>query len=172
LRWLFIRRFGVQDAEDAVQQCFAEVVEAIQRRGLNEPERLPGFVRTIAENLASARIQKTVERRSREQKLPDAESLADRGQSPETILARTQIVAAARRTLAAMRPIERELLLRFYVRQQSQEQICGELNLTSTQYRLGKSRAKSRFSALCQASLQPRRKPIAVQIPSIVSKVA
>ena len=42
---------------------------------------------------------------------------------------------------------DREILTRFYLYEQTQEQICEEMNLTDTQFRLLKSRAKARFGA-------------------------
>jgi DNA-directed RNA polymerase specialized sigma24 family protein len=41
---------------------------------------------------------------------------------------------------------DREILTRFYLLEQSQEQICEEMGLNDTQFRLLKSRAKQRFS--------------------------
>ena len=41
---------------------------------------------------------------------------------------------------------DREILTRFYLLEQSQEQICKEMDLNDTQFRLLKSRAKQRFS--------------------------
>jgi DNA-directed RNA polymerase specialized sigma subunit len=43
---------------------------------------------------------------------------------------------------------DREILTRFYLYEQTQEQICDEMNLTETQFRLLKSRAKARFGEL------------------------
>jgi DNA-directed RNA polymerase specialized sigma24 family protein len=43
---------------------------------------------------------------------------------------------------------DREILTRFYLYEQPQEQICEEMNLTETQFRLLKSRAKARFGEL------------------------
>ena len=41
----------------------------------------------------------------------------------------------------------------FYLREQSQEQICEEMKLTETQFRLLKSRAKARFGELGKKKL-------------------
>jgi DNA-directed RNA polymerase specialized sigma24 family protein len=48
----------------------------------------------------------------------------------------------------------RDILTRFYLHGQSQEQICDEMNLTETQFRLLKSRAKARFGELGQKKLR------------------
>ncbi len=43
---------------------------------------------------------------------------------------------------------DREILTRFYLYEQTQEQICEEMSLTQTQFRLLKSRAKARFGEI------------------------
>ena len=43
---------------------------------------------------------------------------------------------------------DREILTRFYLQEQTQEQICSEMKLSETQFRLLKSRAKARFGEL------------------------
>lgn len=47
----------------------------------------------------------------------------------------------------------REILTRFYLHEQSQEEICSEMALTETQFRLLKSRAKARFGELGKKKL-------------------
>jgi len=49
---------------------------------------------------------------------------------------------------------EREILRRFYLEEQTQEQICAEMGLTETQFRLLKSRAKARFGELGRRRLR------------------
>lgn len=53
--------------------------------------------------------------------------------------------------LASLSPREREVLERIYVKEQSQEQICEEMDLSETQLRLLKNRSKARFGALHSA---------------------
>ncbi|HVV44178.1 MAG TPA: hypothetical protein VHC72_03210 [Bryobacteraceae bacterium] len=43
---------------------------------------------------------------------------------------------------------DRDILNRFYVLEQSQEQICADMGLSYNQFRLLKSRAKARFGEL------------------------
>ena len=50
------------------------------------------------------------------------------------------------RLLNVMRPAEREILQRFYFEEQPADQIRLEMDLTRTQYRLLKSRAKARLT--------------------------
>ncbi|MBL8177925.1 MAG: sigma-70 family RNA polymerase sigma factor, partial [Bryobacterales bacterium] len=45
---------------------------------------------------------------------------------------------------------DRELITRFYLQGESLHQICQEMNLTATQFRLFKSRAKAKLAAWTQ----------------------
>jgi DNA-directed RNA polymerase specialized sigma24 family protein len=60
------------------------------------------------------------------------------------------------RVLNGLSPRDREVLVRFYLREQSAEEICRELGLTETQFRLIKSRAKARYGKLGQRRMAPR----------------
>ena len=60
------------------------------------------------------------------------------------------------RVLGELSPRDREILTRFYLREQSQDQICSEMDLTETQFRLLKSRAKARFGELGRKKLAHR----------------
>jgi hypothetical protein len=46
--------------------------------------------------------------------------------------------------------------MRFYLQEQSPRQICRDLGLTPTQFRLTKSRAKARFTELGRARFARR----------------
>ena len=50
--------------------------------------------------------------------------------------------------LERMSARDREILSRFYLCEQPQEQICEAMDLTDTQFRLLKSRAKARFGQI------------------------
>lgn len=62
---------------------------------------------------------------------------------------------------------DREILMRFYLEEQSQDQICTEMGLTETQFRLLKSRAKTRFAEMSRKALTRKRpldKTMATQV--------
>ena len=59
--------------------------------------------------------------------------------------------------LSSLSSRDREILRRFYLEEQSREQICSEMRLTETQFRLFKSRAKARFSELGQRQISRKR---------------
>ena len=60
-------------------------------------------------------------------------------------------------TLTHLSEREGEILSRFYMQEQSQEQICLEMGLTHTQYRLLKWRSKARFEQVSRRQIASRR---------------
>src|SRR2546426_6582513 len=76
-------------------------------------------------------------------------ALGNKDRAKESALAkeRKALVEAA---LSALSAPDREILTRFFLYEQSQDEICAELKLTDTQFRLLKSRAKARFGKLGQ----------------------
>ena len=54
----------------------------------------------------------------------------------------------ARKVLNGVSRRDRDILNRFYVLEQSQEQICADMGLSYNQFRLLKSRAKARFGEM------------------------
>jgi RNA polymerase sigma-70 factor (ECF subfamily) len=49
-------------------------------------------------------------------------------------------------TLNSIAPRDREILMRFYLREEPADRICSEMGLSETQFHLLKSRAKARFA--------------------------
>jgi len=82
--------------------------------------------------------------------------LPDRNVTPEENAMDEQRTELMRRVLKGLSSRDREILTRFYLSEQPQEQICQEMNLTDTQFRLLKSRAKARFGELGRRRLESR----------------
>jgi RNA polymerase sigma-70 factor (ECF subfamily) len=72
--------------------------------------------------------------------------LAEPCKNPESEIISRERAAIGRKALLSLPPRNREILSRFYLKEQTQEQICREMKLTETQFRLGKSSAKARFA--------------------------
>jgi RNA polymerase sigma-70 factor (ECF subfamily) len=148
VRFYLCRQLGLQDLDDRVHDTFVVVVQAIRRGELREPERLMGFVRTIVRRQVASHIDKAVQTR-REQLDLDASSLvADPHGNPEEAAIFHQKGDLIRKVLSELTSRDREILTRFYLEEETQEEICTEMTLTETQFRLLKSRAKSRFGEL------------------------
>lgn len=157
IRFFICRRLGPNEIDDRVHEIFLVVVEAIRRGEVREPVRLLGFIRTVMRRYIAAWITREVESRKGAIAAPDpAASILDKAQNPEDRYLARERQEVMRRILNGMPRRDRDVLIRFYLLEQTQEQICQEMRLTNTQFRLLKSRAKRRFTELGRRRLQPR----------------
>ena len=154
VRFYLCRQLGGQEIEDKIHDTFLIVVKAIRRGDLREPERLMGFVRTVLRRQVAAHIDHLVHRRRDHVNLDLNSRVADARRNPEQNAAVREKIGLMVEVLREMSERDRDILTRFYLKEQSQEQICEEMNLTDTQFRLLKSRAKARFGELGQRKLQ------------------
>jgi RNA polymerase sigma factor (sigma-70 family) len=154
IRFYLCRQLGPQELDDRVHDTFLIVVQAIRRGDLREPERLMGFVRTVVRRQVAAHIDELVHSRREEVEIDVNSRLPDHTWNPEQSLASRENVALMRRVLESLSQRDREILVRFYLQEESQDQICHEMELTETQFRLLKSRAKARFGELGKKKLQ------------------
>ncbi len=148
IRYFLCHHLGPRDLDDRVHDTFLVVVRSIQSGGLREPERLLGFVRTIVRRQIAAYIEEAVQMRREQAELEHGGRVADHRHDPEQQLLREQRIRLMMEVLRAISPRDREILTRFYLYEQTPEQICEEMGLTETQFRLLKSRAKARFGEL------------------------
>jgi RNA polymerase sigma factor (sigma-70 family) len=159
VRFYLCRQLGPQELEDKVHDTFLIVVQAIRRGELREPERLMGFVRTIVRRQVAAYIDNAVQTRKEQADLESGLSICDERSNPEEDAIARQRVEIMTTVLRSISARDREILTRFYLLNQTQEQICSEMNLTDTQFRLLKSRAKARFGELGRKNLRRRGFP-------------
>ena len=146
IKFLIVRQLGRQDIDDRVHDTFVIVVQAIQRGDLREPARLMGFVRTIVRRQIATFIERNYSRRRDELDVENSPGLVDAKPSPEQAAIQRQNASIMEELLRACSRRDREILTRFYLLEQTQQQICAEMDLNETQFRLLKSRAKQRFS--------------------------
>ena len=154
VRYYLSRQLGAQEIEDKVHDTFLVVLGAIQRGELREPERLMGFVRTVVRRLVATHIDRLVEERRERTDLEDGYAMADERADPEKDAEQRQRVEIMEQVLHTISRRDREILTRFYLYEQSQEQICREMGLNDTQFRLLKSRAKQRFAEIGKRKLE------------------
>ena len=158
IRFYLCRQLGPQELDDKVHDAFLIVVQAIKRGDLREPERLMGFVRTVVRRQVAGYIDTVVHSRRDELHLDVGVRVADGRSNPEQTAEFRQKVEFMASILRSLSERDREILTRFYLDEQPQEQICEEMNLTETQFRLLKSRAKTRFGEMGKRKLQ--KKPL------------
>jgi len=148
IRFYLCKQLGPQDLEDRLHDTFLVVAQAIQRGELREPGRLMGYVRTIVRRIVAAQIEENMHCRRQRYDLDWGFSVEDAASNPEQAAIRLQNEQIVARVLQSIAPRDREILIRFYVHEETAEQICADMGLTETQFRLMKSRAKSRFGNL------------------------
>lgn len=153
IRYYLCRQLGPQELEDKVHDTFLIVVNAIRRGDLREPERLMGFVRTVVRRQVAAYIETAVHTRREQTDLESGVTVIDRSQNPEQEAIIRQKAELMRSALDALSKRDREILIRFYLQEQPQEQICREMSLNETQFRLMKSRAKAKFGEVGKKKL-------------------
>ena len=157
VRYYLCRRLGPQDLDDKVHDTFLIVVQAIRKGDLREPERLMGFVRTVVRRQVAAQIDRVVQSRREQADMDSTVLLSDKHDTPEEAAITRQHEQVAETVLRSVSIRDREILTRFYLMEQTQEEICEEMSLSETQFRLLKSRAKARFGELGRKQLARRK---------------
>jgi RNA polymerase sigma-70 factor (ECF subfamily) len=157
LRPQIARRVDHQDVPDILHDVFLEVVSAIQQNQLRDARRLMGFARTIGRRKVALYMGVLIRKR-RDQDQFTAVFQHHHSPCPERMLISRQHKELAARTLIQLPERERFILVRFYLQEQTQEQICEDMGLSATQFRLLKWRAKARFEQLGQRTLLGKRR--------------
>lgn len=160
IRYYLCRQLGPQDLDDRVHDCFLVVIHAIKKGDLREPERLMGFVRTIVRRQIAGFIEGMVETRRKQVDIEFGNIIPDEKLNPENSAISKQRESLAASVLKTISKRDREILTRFYLEEQTQEQICAEMSLTETQFRLLKSRAKAKFGEVGKRKLERKHASI------------
>jgi RNA polymerase sigma-70 factor, ECF subfamily len=171
LRYLAIRKVGYEQADECVHDTFIALAKKIRDGALREPAALLKYARTILERMI---VDIHRERRKWRAEVDFdylALTRADDAPSPEKAYESSTRTELMKRALQQLRPKEREILVRFYLEEQDQEKIRREMNLTHTQYRLLKSRSKSKLEQFTSSFLKnvPNPTPAMQQAPAFVN---
>jgi RNA polymerase sigma-70 factor (ECF subfamily) len=139
---------GMAPVDDLHQETFRIALEKIRRGDLREPERLAGFVCSLARNLVTAHYR----RPSREDSLDDNQirvSVPVHKPTQYTDLESKELARTVQAVLDDMKsPRDRELLFRYYVAEELKDEICADLRLSSLQFNRVLCRARDRFREL------------------------
>lgn len=157
IRFFVARHLGPEDAEDQVQDVLLIVVQAIRRGELRDPACLPGYVRTVVRHLIATHIGRKAETRSRYVGLECAVGANDGRSNPEEQVVAREKAQIMSEVLLGLSSRDREVLTRFYLLEQTKQEICLEMGLSENQFRLLKSRAKARFAKLARLGTLIRR---------------
>ena len=165
-RYRFVRELEFADAQDTLHECYLQILEKIQRGSIREPECMEGYIAVVARRLIWHQIEARIQGRT----CADEREFLSHPCSPlgpeETLLA-AQRREILRQALDSLSVRQREVLVRFYIQEQSKEQIMAEMDLTETQFRLLKSRAKARFG---QIGARRLARPVVKSVDAVQSK--
>jgi RNA polymerase sigma-70 factor (ECF subfamily) len=153
IRYYLCRHLGPEELDDRVHDTFLVVVNAIRKGDLREPERLMGFVRTIVRRQVAAYIDQAIQTRRDQTDIESGITVVDGKGDPEQQAIAKQKKDLMKSVLQSLSKKDRDILIRFYLNEESQEKICREMSLTETQFRLLKSRAKARFGEIGKKKL-------------------
>jgi RNA polymerase sigma factor (sigma-70 family) len=144
-----IQSVDLQAVDDYVQEVLIIVMGAIRSGELRDPHCLMGFVRTVTRRQVAVHIRLAILRRSRLVSVEGtAAPKAPSEKSPEALVVLQERIAAVHHVLHKLRVRDREILIRFYYHEQDSAQICLAMRLTTTQFRLYKSRALAKCGEL------------------------
>jgi RNA polymerase sigma factor (sigma-70 family) len=144
------RRLDPQYAEDRLHEVMVIVIEAIRSGDLRDPDRLMGFVWAVVRRRAMAYIRVAALQRQRSAGATQQELRTPREESPEERTSARERRDGVRKMLGCLKARDREILDRFYYREESPQQICSDMHLTATQFRLFKWRALVRCGEIAR----------------------
>ncbi|MFL6290752.1 MAG: RNA polymerase sigma factor [Thermoanaerobaculia bacterium] len=140
---------GHSDAEDLYQETFRLALEKIRRGEVRDPERLAGFLRSLARNLSIEHYRKAARRGEREEEIDTAADTANSDTGQLGQLLRKEKVSLVRRLLEELgSDRDRQILFRFYIAEEDKESIRSDLGLTAPEFNLVLFRARRRYRDL------------------------
>ncbi len=134
-------------ADDLHQETFRIVLERLRTRGLDEPEKLTGFIHRTARNLFIASYRKAIRRQTQPE---DAvQDFVDPAPNQLGRVLDQEEARLVRQLIAELTPDrDRQLLTRFYLGDEGKEEICRDLGLSSLHFNRVLFRARQRFKDL------------------------
>lgn len=138
-----------EEPDDLLHETLTIVVESIRNGSLRQPEALRRYSGSIVRKLIAGRIIGVVWTRRRTVNANDMTLHTD--ETPESTMLDRERLALMELGLKQLRSRDSELLTRFYIQGQSHLKICDDMQLTQTQFRLFKSRAKAKLTAWAKA---------------------
>lgn len=150
-RYYLLVELGPDHWEDRLNNAYVAVLQAIRGGRIAHPPGILGYAHTIISRQVADEIGCRMEQRASAM----TEEPAHDGFSINHLIDRDRRVAVMLAALDKLDQRDQQLLRRFYLLEQKRTQIMREMNLTDTQFRLLKSRAKKRLGIHGRAIQQP-----------------
>jgi RNA polymerase sigma-70 factor (ECF subfamily) len=136
-------------AEDLYQETFRLALEKIRAGEVREPERLAGFLRSVARNLSLHHYRRSSVQEVREDDLDAATDATHPEADQLGQLLRREKAAMVRRVLQELASErDRQVLFRFYIAEEDKEAIRADLGLSGPELNLVLFRARRRYRDL------------------------
>ena len=153
LRFILLRNCNHDEAlaSDMFQDTWSVVLSALRQKKLRDPTKLSAFIIQTGKNLVIAHYRKTENKAAKFVENKDIE-YADNTLSPDISLERYNLGLLVKKVILELeQPRDRELMFRFYVKEQEKKAICNELVLDTAHFDRVLYRAKQRFKALWES---------------------
>lgn len=147
---IILRRLAGSEtvADDLYQDVFLRAVEKIRAGEVRDPERLSGFICSLARNLAIDYLRRSAPEKASADAAAGL-SIADPAPGPLARVLHLEDAAAIRQVMSELSSDrDRQVLYRFYLKEEDKDAICADLNLTSLQFNRVLHRARERFREL------------------------
>jgi RNA polymerase sigma-70 factor (ECF subfamily) len=145
--------------EDLYQETFRLSLEKIRGGEVRDPERLSGFIVSIARNLAIEYFRKNTRAEARQGDESESRTIAapEAGQLDQ--LLKEERARLVREALAGL-PSERDrtVLHRFYIADDDKEEICADLGISALHFNQILCRARDRYRKAFDELGRQRRK--------------
>ena len=138
--------------EDFLQETWAIALVKIRENGLDNPNRLAGYLCGIANNLALGENRRV----NRQRTSVNSEIVAlipDESSNPFRYVSRAEVCKQVRGLLENLtKERDREILERFYVREEDKESICKRLDVDGIHFNRVLYRARQRLKSVIEAA--------------------
>jgi RNA polymerase sigma-70 factor (ECF subfamily) len=142
------------EADDLFQETFRIAIEKIRAGEVRQPERISGFICSLANNLLSDHLRRGSRRAMAE---PIETAVACGSPSPLDRVLRKENANLVRKVLDELQlDRDRQILYRFYIAEEAKPEICREFNLSSLQFDQILFRARQRYRALYEKAIQKK----------------
>lgn len=155
--FVILSTMGSQRAaiEDLRQETFRIALEKIRLGHVREPEKLAGFISSLARNLAIQHFR-AASRSEVTMGVESAETVPDPAPGAMEQLLDQENRAIVRRVLSEVRPERyRQILHRYYVAEEEKEAICADMSLSSLHFNRVLQRARDRYRELYIEATRP-----------------
>lgn len=166
VRLILSRHLNKTDVDDKVHDIFILMVNAVRSDALCDPRCLAKYLHTLVRNQIARYVTREIPKRTSTIDDSELHEFADRSaMSAEEAMIRRERVAIVLRMLRASSVRNREVMIRFYVREQSPEDICRAMKLTPGQFRQIKHRTITKAVRTLDNVTQIRRPTKADSVP-------